>query len=190
MSLNCTETHTFRHINTHASMQTNTTGSSVLICSSLHVHLHFHHHLLPRFPSIPLCLVQWRGEDGREQLRKGRVCLCACCGCIWKFLRHSGGVVVIQGVIQGDNEKTDKSTLILMWLIPSSAPPFLPASCSLSPTPPLSFSLISPRSIPTSNGVSLSLCQPPFPPFLPPPSSLAHAHLHGTHAQRGKSICE
>lgn len=41
-------------------------------------------------------------------------CVCVCVQGVRTFLQHRGGVVVIQGVIQGDNEKTDKSTLISM----------------------------------------------------------------------------
>lgn len=131
----------------------------------------------PLFSSIPLCLVQWRREDGRREARRegkrreGGVCLCACWGCVWKFLRHSGGVVVIQGVIQGDNEKTDKSTLISMWLIPSSAPP--------SPHPPhflllfvsllLSFPLGLSPPLMVFLFLSISLQSPSLPPSPLPP---------------------
>lgn len=97
----------------------------------------------PLFSSIPLCLVQWRGEDGGrdggwEEEREGG---CVCGGGAFENSSSNGGVVVIQGVIQGDNEKTDKSTLISMWLIPSSAPPFFPACLLLSLPLPLPSSL-------------------------------------------------
>lgn len=40
--------------------------------------------------------------------------MCVCGEGAFENSSSNGGVVVIQGVIQGDNEKTDKSTLISM----------------------------------------------------------------------------
>lgn len=134
----------------------------------------------PLFLYHSLCLFskEERMERWREDGRVGEcVCvfLCVCVGvCIWKFLQHSGSVVVIQGVIQGDNEKTDKSTLILMWLIPTSAPPSYhpqllhPHRSLFFSHSPLFLSSLSPFS---SNGscpfLSPSLCPHPSSPRPP-----------------------
>lgn len=117
------------------------------------------------FFSIPLCLAQWRGEDRGTGGGRTRVCAGGA------FEHSSSIATVLWWSREWYREIMKRRTKALsMWLIPSCAPPFFPACLSLSPALPLSsslsFSLISPRPLPTSNGVSLSLSQPPFP--LPP----------------------
>lgn len=139
MSLNCTETHTDRHINTHANMQTNTTGSSVLICSSLHVHLHFHHHLLPPLflnPSLSSSVKRRGWKEGGSGWGK-EVCVCACVA--GAFENSSGIAVVLWWSREWYREIMKRWTKALSswcdWypaqLLPSSQPLALPPTISL-----------------------------------------------------------
>ena len=138
----------------------------------------------PSSPSIPLCLAQWRGEDGgTEGGRSVCVCVCVCRG--GAFENSSSIAVVLWWSREWYREIMKRRTKALSsrcdWypplLLPSSQPASLPLS-ALFPSPlhlslslSLSFPSFPPRSLTTfyPHSRSLSPSQPPFPPspFLP-----------------------
>ena len=215
-----TNTHTHTHTHTHANARTKKTQLSSRVDPPFYLFNLFISQCSssvpppfasPSSPSIPLCLAQWRGEDGgTEGGRSVCVCVCVCRG--GAFENSSSIAVVLWWSREWYREIMKRRTKALSsrcdWYPPLLLPSSQPASLPLSPLFPsplhlsLSLSLsLFPLISPSvshyllssfSFSLSLSTSFPPLslPPFsLPLPSLPVLIYMALMHRE-GRSICE